>query len=116
VAQEVDVRHRLLAAERWDAAGLGDPARELARGVALHAQHPADELGDVLGAAGVHPQDRAVQRRAVLRDRDGAGPLRGRDDRDDAPRIVPVRPQARGRGGDRPPPVLGILLGAAVGQ
>ena len=112
-----DVRDRVLARERGCAAGELDPRAQLARVVALHAYAAAGGPLGVVGAAGVHPDDRVVERLAVAVDRHRARPLRrDRDGHDVVRSHRAARHGALRRGHDPLPPRVGGLLGAAVGQ
>ncbi len=82
--QEVDVPDGVLAREARDPAGLSHPARQLRRRVPLDVHRPSDGLAHRLRAPGVEPRDGGPDRLPGVVDRDGARPLRGAADADDA--------------------------------
>ena len=116
VAQPRRLPHRVLARARRHAPGPGEPVAQRPRVVATrHPQAAAGELLGVPAAARVHPGQGGMHVSAVRVDRHQPAPLAAHADGGDLSVLerMPV-PQPRARRQDRPPPVVGVLLGAAA--
>ncbi len=110
-----DVRGRVLARVPGGTTRHLDPACDLAGLVALDGDGPTGDVRHVRGATRVHPDDRVHEVPARAVDGHRAQPLRGAADADHAVgRDRPARHHPAGRGGDRAPPVVRVLLDATV--
>ncbi len=113
-SQPEDVGDRVLACAGRGAACDLDPLAGLAGVVSLELDRSTDQVGDVRGAPGVHPDDCVVDGSTVLADGDRARPLAGDTHRDDVG--IRVRRHGASTGGcDGVPPLTRVLLGASTG-